>query len=105
MAACVSEYTLEFFTLLNAKGKKELIEWCIKETRGFIALNYECPKYNERMGLYERNSAVLDGFEWRCQTLMFDHSLAEYGTNLISGIVAPSAAWRDKIAPSSVCCS
>ncbi|GFT23737.1 hypothetical protein TNCV_3511941 [Trichonephila clavipes] len=30
-----------------------------------IALNYECSKCNERMGLYERKSAVLDGdFEW-----------------------------------------
>ncbi|GFV93124.1 hypothetical protein TNCV_2552151 [Trichonephila clavipes] len=32
---------------------------------GLIALNYECSKCNERMGLYERKSAVLDGdFEW-----------------------------------------
>ncbi|GFX52946.1 hypothetical protein TNCV_3228141 [Trichonephila clavipes] len=46
MAACVREYTLEFFTLLNAKGKKELIEWCWKE--GLIASSYECPKCNDR---------------------------------------------------------
>ncbi|GFV41537.1 uncharacterized protein TNCV_3626891 [Trichonephila clavipes] len=46
MAAYVSEYTLEFFTLLNAKGKKELIEWSMKE--GLIASSYECPKCNDR---------------------------------------------------------
>ncbi|GFT42315.1 uncharacterized protein TNCV_1786231 [Trichonephila clavipes] len=63
-SACVSEYNSEFFTLLNAKGKKELIEWCMNE--GLIASNYECPKCNERMGLCERKSAVLDGFvKWR----------------------------------------
>ncbi|GFV91947.1 uncharacterized protein TNCV_2976181 [Trichonephila clavipes] len=65
MAALVSEYTLEFFTLLNARGKNELIEWCMKE--GLIASSYECPKCNEQMGLNERTSVVLDGFEWRCR--------------------------------------
>ncbi|GFS60997.1 uncharacterized protein TNCV_4955331 [Trichonephila clavipes] len=64
MAALVSEYTLEFFTLLDARGKKELIEWCMK---GLIASSYECPKCNEQMGLNERKSVVLDGFEWRCR--------------------------------------
>ncbi|GFW95210.1 uncharacterized protein TNCV_314141 [Trichonephila clavipes] len=64
MAALVSEYTLEFFTFLNARGKKELIEWCMK---GLIASSYECPKCNEQMGLNERKSVVLDGFEWRCR--------------------------------------
>ncbi|KFM62468.1 hypothetical protein X975_19769, partial [Stegodyphus mimosarum] len=34
---------------------------------GLIASNYECPTCDERMGLYERKSAVLDGFEWRCR--------------------------------------
>ncbi|GFS61347.1 transposable element Tcb1 transposase [Trichonephila clavipes] len=48
--------------------RKKLIEWCMKE--GLIALNYECSKCNERMGLYERKSAVLDGdFEWVCSTI------------------------------------
>ncbi|GFX29702.1 uncharacterized protein TNCV_2750361 [Trichonephila clavipes] len=65
MAALVSEYMLEFFTLLNARSKKELIEWCMKE--GLIASSYECPKCNEQMGLNERKSVVLDGFEWRCR--------------------------------------
>ncbi|GFW01277.1 uncharacterized protein TNCV_5029331 [Trichonephila clavipes] len=65
MIALVSEYMLEFFTLLNARGKKELIEWCMKE--GLIASSYECPKCNEQMGLNERKSVVLDGFEWRCR--------------------------------------
>ncbi|GFV50282.1 uncharacterized protein TNCV_621921 [Trichonephila clavipes] len=68
MAALVSEYTLEFFTL-NARGKKELIEWCMKE--GLIASSYECPKCNEQMGLNERKSVVLDGFEWRCRKKVF----------------------------------
>ncbi|GFV57332.1 uncharacterized protein TNCV_1712391 [Trichonephila clavipes] len=70
MAALVSEYTLEFFTLLNARGKKELIEWCMKE--GLIASSYECPKCNEQMGLNERKSVVLDGFEWRCRKKGFN---------------------------------
>ncbi|GFU98627.1 uncharacterized protein TNCV_3654581 [Trichonephila clavipes] len=65
MAALVSEYMLEFFTLLNARSKKELIEWCMKEE--LIASSYECPKCNEQMGLNERKSVVLDGFEWRCR--------------------------------------
>ncbi|GFU27521.1 uncharacterized protein TNCV_282551 [Trichonephila clavipes] len=65
MAALVSEYMLEFFMLLNARGKKELIEWCMKE--GLIASSYECPKCNEQMGLNERKSVVLGGFEWRCR--------------------------------------
>ncbi|PRD32760.1 UNVERIFIED_CONTAM: nudt19 [Trichonephila clavipes] len=34
---------------------------------GLIALYYECSKCNERMGLYERKSTVLDGFERRFQ--------------------------------------
>ncbi|GFX62889.1 uncharacterized protein TNCV_1848821 [Trichonephila clavipes] len=71
MAALVSEYTLEFFTLLNARGKKELIEWCMKE--GLIASSYECPKCNEQMGLNERKSVVLDGFEWRCRKKVRTH--------------------------------
>ncbi|GFY11972.1 hypothetical protein TNCV_4974721 [Trichonephila clavipes] len=45
---------------------------------GLIASNNECPKCNERMGLYERKSIVLDGFEWRCRMGMFNHYLAEY---------------------------
>ncbi|GFW56100.1 transposable element Tcb1 transposase [Trichonephila clavipes] len=67
MAALVSEYTLEFFTLLNARSKKELIEreWCMKEV--LIVSSYECPECNEQMGLNERKSVVLDGFEWRCR--------------------------------------
>ncbi|GFU66346.1 uncharacterized protein TNCV_3277441 [Trichonephila clavipes] len=65
MAALVSEYTLEFFMLLNARGKKELIEWCMKE--GLMASSYECPKCNEQMGLNERKIVVLDGFECRCR--------------------------------------
>ncbi|KFM66185.1 hypothetical protein X975_01308, partial [Stegodyphus mimosarum] len=65
MGACVSEYTLEFFSLLNAKGNKEFIQWCMKER--LIASNYECPKCNERMGLYKQKSVVLDGFEWKCR--------------------------------------
>ncbi|GFV52945.1 hypothetical protein TNCV_2876131 [Trichonephila clavipes] len=58
MAALVSEYTLEFFTLLNARSKKELIEWCMKE--GLIASSYECPKCNEQMGLNERELFWMD---------------------------------------------
>ncbi|GFS60133.1 hypothetical protein TNCV_2826551 [Trichonephila clavipes] len=46
------------------RGKKELIEWCMK---GLIASSYECPKCNEQMGLNERTSVVWDGFEWRCR--------------------------------------
>ncbi|GFX54682.1 hypothetical protein TNCV_3632391 [Trichonephila clavipes] len=35
--------------------------------RRIIASSYECPKCNEQMGLNERKSVVLDGFEWRCR--------------------------------------
>ncbi|GFX41291.1 hypothetical protein TNCV_1653741 [Trichonephila clavipes] len=45
---------------------------------GRIASNYKCSKCNERMGLYERKSAVLDEFERRFRMGMFDHYLAEY---------------------------
>ncbi|GFU49407.1 uncharacterized protein TNCV_2162041 [Trichonephila clavipes] len=84
MAALVSEYTLEFFTLLNARGKKELIEWCMKE--GLIASSYECPKYNEQMGLNERKSVVLDGFEWRCRKSLRERwSVARGWTWLMPG--------------------
>ncbi|GFU83107.1 histone-lysine N-methyltransferase SETMAR [Trichonephila clavipes] len=34
---------------------------------GLIASSYECPKCNEQVGLNERKSVVLDGFEWRCR--------------------------------------
>ena len=44
-------YFIEFFILLNAKGQKKVIEWCMKE--GLIASNYECPKCNDQMRLYE----------------------------------------------------
>ncbi|GFT68412.1 transposon Ty3-I Gag-Pol polyprotein [Trichonephila clavipes] len=53
-----------------------MTEWFMKE--GLIALNYECPKCNEQMGLYERQSAILVGFEWRCQMGIFNHYFAEY---------------------------
>ncbi|GFV25271.1 uncharacterized protein TNCV_3726431 [Trichonephila clavipes] len=77
MAALDSEYTLEFFMLLDARGKKELIEWCMKE--GLIASSYECPKCNEQMGLNERKSVVLNGdVEKSHAEGMFDHYLAEY---------------------------
>ncbi|GFX38758.1 hypothetical protein TNCV_4748281 [Trichonephila clavipes] len=48
-------------------SKKELIEreWCMKEV--LIVSSYECPECNEQMGLNERKSVVLDGFEWRCR--------------------------------------
>ncbi|GFU79532.1 HTH_Tnp_Tc3_2 domain-containing protein [Trichonephila clavipes] len=82
MAALVSEYTLEFFTLLNARGKKEMIEWCMKE--GLIASSYECPKCNEQMGLNERTSVVWDGFEWRCRK---KKKTAGWSTHHIAGQV------------------
>ncbi|GFW88187.1 transposable element Tcb1 transposase [Trichonephila clavipes] len=56
---------------------------------GLMALNYECSKCNERMGLYERKSAVLDGdFEWVCSTIT---SLNIYGrTPMILLTMRPS---------------
>ncbi|GFV02216.1 uncharacterized protein TNCV_485371 [Trichonephila clavipes] len=86
MAALVSEYTLEFFTLLNARGKKELIEWCMKE--GLIASSYECPKCNEQMGLNERKSVVLDGFEWRCRKKV------HRATSLLVRLVEEEERWE-----------
>ncbi|PRD37048.1 UNVERIFIED_CONTAM: hypothetical protein NCL1_06807 [Trichonephila clavipes] len=76
MVVCMSEYTLEFFTLLSAKGKKELTEWCMKV--GLIASSYESPKCNDRHDVtrsaikhFLRNSTShAEG--------MFDHYLTEY---------------------------
>ncbi|GFU79925.1 hypothetical protein TNCV_578051 [Trichonephila clavipes] len=39
----------------------------VYEREGLFASSYECPKCNEQMGLNERKSVVLDGFEWRCR--------------------------------------
>ncbi|GFW97139.1 uncharacterized protein TNCV_631441 [Trichonephila clavipes] len=93
MAALVSEYTLEFFTLLNARGKKELIEWCMKE--GLIASSYECPKCNEQMGLNERKSVVLDGFEWRCR-------IKGVNTHDVCRSIRKNS-WFSNISPDPVC--
>ncbi|GFS53064.1 retrovirus-related Pol polyprotein from transposon TNT 1-94 [Trichonephila clavipes] len=75
LVACVRESTLEFFTLLNAKGKKELIEWCMKE--GLIASSYECPKCNDQHD--ETWSAIKRFLRNRASyaECMFDHYLAE----------------------------
>ncbi|GFU15985.1 transposon Tf2-9 polyprotein [Trichonephila clavipes] len=54
---------------------------------GLIASSYECPKCNEQMGLNERKSVVLDGFEWRCQkkrTKVFKHTKAPLSTFALS---------------------
>ena len=56
---------MDEFTLLNARGKKEVLEWCMKEK--LIASSYECPKCKEPMKLCERKSVALDGYEWRCR--------------------------------------
>ncbi|GFW90007.1 uncharacterized protein TNCV_2172021 [Trichonephila clavipes] len=75
MVAYVRESTLEFFTLLNAKGKKELIEWCMKE--GLIAWSYECPKCNDQHDVTW--SAIKRFLRNRAShaECMFDHYLAE----------------------------
>ncbi|GFX78390.1 uncharacterized protein TNCV_3034331 [Trichonephila clavipes] len=90
MAALVSEYTLEFFTLLNARSKKELIEWCMKE--GLIASSYGCPKCNEQMGLNERKSVVLDGFEWRCRKKVV--KVSNHGWHVSSSSPVPQKTRR-----------
>ncbi|GFX93845.1 uncharacterized protein TNCV_1590211 [Trichonephila clavipes] len=75
LAACVREYTLEFFTLLNTNGKKGLIEWGMK--KGLIALSYECPKCNDQ---HDATWSAIKRF-LRNRTshaeCMFDHYLAE----------------------------
>ncbi|GFS99598.1 uncharacterized protein TNCV_167241 [Trichonephila clavipes] len=62
-------------TKLTSFGKKELIEWCMKE--GLIASSYECPKCNDQHDVtwsaikrFLRNRAS----HGKC---MFDHYLAE----------------------------
>ncbi|GFU45084.1 uncharacterized protein TNCV_4235621 [Trichonephila clavipes] len=74
------------------RGKKELIEWCMKE--GLIASSYECPKCNEQMGLNERKSVVLDGFECRCRKkedygslVVKPHSYARRGIMVTSSML------------------
>ncbi|GFW97809.1 uncharacterized protein TNCV_1425721 [Trichonephila clavipes] len=63
------------FSLPRFKGKKELIEWCMKE--GLIASSYECPKCNDR---HDMTWSVIKRF-LRNRTshaeCMFDHYLAE----------------------------
>ncbi|GFX27495.1 hypothetical protein TNCV_4995501 [Trichonephila clavipes] len=55
---------------------------------GLIALNYECSKCNERMGLYERKSAVLDGdFECVCSTITSQNI---YGRTPMILLIRPS---------------
>ncbi|GFY00296.1 hypothetical protein TNCV_4710981 [Trichonephila clavipes] len=46
--ACTAFTAESAFSLLNAKGKKELIEWCMNE--GLIVSSYEFPKFDEQMG-------------------------------------------------------
>lgn len=41
MNKCISK-----FTLLNAGGQKEMIEWCMNA--GLIASSYECPKQQQK---------------------------------------------------------
>ncbi|GFU18327.1 intraflagellar transport protein 81 homolog [Trichonephila clavipes] len=81
-----------YFVCRSVRKGKELTEWCMKE--GLIASSYECPKCNEKMGLYKWKSVVLEGFEWICRKKganthavrnhtshaesMSDHYLAEY---------------------------
>ncbi|GFX81503.1 uncharacterized protein TNCV_4509091 [Trichonephila clavipes] len=56
-------------------GKKELIEWCMKE--GLIASSYECPKCNDR---HDVTWSAIKRFLRNCTNhaeCMFDHYLAE----------------------------
>ncbi|GFX90083.1 uncharacterized protein TNCV_2420671 [Trichonephila clavipes] len=75
LVACVRESTLEFFTLLNGKGKKELIEWCMKT--GLIASSNECLKCNDQHDVTW--SAIKRFLRNRAShaECMFDHYLAE----------------------------
>ncbi|GFU54121.1 brkDBD domain-containing protein [Trichonephila clavipes] len=76
--SCVS------FDLLPGAGKKELIEWCLKE--GLIASSYECPKCNDRHDvtwlaikrfLLNRTSHAEDGVRFKsCQVIYSQFGLA-----------------------------
>ncbi|GFT92968.1 uncharacterized protein TNCV_741081 [Trichonephila clavipes] len=59
----------------RAAGKKELIEWCMKE--GLIASSYECPKCNDQHDVTW--SAIKRFLRNRASHAerMFDHYLAE----------------------------
>ncbi|GFW26600.1 mitotic-spindle organizing protein 2A [Trichonephila clavipes] len=65
-----SEATTGFFVLLGTKGKKEMLEWCMKAN--LIASHYECPRCKKNMRLQERKGTV-DGNEWRCRNQSKDN--------------------------------
>ncbi|GFX67836.1 hypothetical protein TNCV_1565371 [Trichonephila clavipes] len=41
-----------FFAMLPVRGKKAVLEWCMKE--GLIGSSYVCPKFGKSMELRER---------------------------------------------------
>ncbi|GFW77999.1 DUF4817 domain-containing protein [Trichonephila clavipes] len=53
------------------------------------------PKYIDQLGLYDRKSAVLDGFEWICRMGMFGHYLAEYISWQSDGHLLSNEAFKE----------
>ncbi|GFT08364.1 uncharacterized protein TNCV_3423231 [Trichonephila clavipes] len=59
----------------NYFGKKELIEWCMKE--GLIASSYECPKCNDQHDVTWSAIKRILRNRTRHAECMFNHYLAE----------------------------
>ncbi|GFV16652.1 mitotic-spindle organizing protein 2A [Trichonephila clavipes] len=57
--------TISFFAVLEERGQKNLLEWCMREN--LISSRYECPKCGKNMVMRERKGTI-DGYEWRCRT-------------------------------------
>ncbi|GFX62067.1 uncharacterized protein TNCV_2227931 [Trichonephila clavipes] len=68
-----------FFALLPVRGKKAVLEWCMKE--GLIGSSYQCPKCGKRTELRERmGKKVNEGFEWYCR----NHSIVKADNHHVS---------------------
>ncbi|GFU18555.1 mitotic-spindle organizing protein 2A [Trichonephila clavipes] len=65
MSSRMEHLTISFFAVLEERGQKNLLEWCMREN--LISSRYECPKCGKNMVMRERKGTI-DGYEWRCRT-------------------------------------
>ncbi|GFW69331.1 hypothetical protein TNCV_486801 [Trichonephila clavipes] len=65
MSSRMEHLTISFFAVLEERGQKNLLEWCMREN--LISSRYECPKCGKNMVMRERKGTI-DGYEWRCLT-------------------------------------
>ncbi|GFW78943.1 mitotic-spindle organizing protein 2A [Trichonephila clavipes] len=65
MSSRMEHLTISFFAVLEERGQRNLLEWCMREN--LISSRYECPKCGKNMVMRERKGTI-DGYEWRCRT-------------------------------------